>query len=106
MHYYHDHEECLMCHCLYMKVSAVPSHLRHVVDQQQRDGDGGDVVRAADLQDVPQAHDGRVAGRDVSRPHVVVYTTVEDDMDLRQVGVTRDVELTLRQRWSTFHKRA
>lgn len=69
-------------------------YLGHVVDQQQRHGDGGDVVRAADLQDVPQAHDGRVAGRDASRPQVVVHTQVEDDVDLRQVGVSGDVELT------------
>lgn len=41
------------------------SYLRHVVDQQQRDCDGGDVMCAADLQDVSQAHDGRVPGRDV-----------------------------------------
>lgn len=29
------------------------SYLWHVMNQQQRDGDCGDVVRTADLQDVP-----------------------------------------------------
>lgn len=57
------------------------------MDQQQRYGDGGDVVGAAHLQDVSQAHDGRVAGRDVARPHVVVHAQVEDGVNLRQVGV-------------------
>lgn len=42
------------------------SYVWHVVDQQQGDGDGGDVVCAADFQDVPQAHDGRVTRCDVA----------------------------------------
>lgn len=73
-------------------------HLRHVVDQQQRHRDGGDVVGAAHLQDVPQAHDGRVAGRDVARAQVVVHAQVEDHVHLGQVGVARDVELASRER--------
>ena len=52
------------------------------MDQQQRDGDGGDVMRAADLQDVSQAHDGRIPSRDVPRTHVVVDAQVEDNVDL------------------------
>lgn len=68
------------------------------MDQQQRYGDGRDVVGAAHLQDVPQAHDGRVSGRDVPRAHVVVHAQVEDGVHLRQVGVPRDVELTWRER--------
>lgn len=52
------------------------------MDQQQRDSDGGDVMSAADLQDVSQAHDGRITGRDVPRSHVVVHAQVEDDVDL------------------------
>lgn len=67
------------------------------MDQQQRDGDCGDVMCAANLQDVSQTHDGRVPGRDVPRSHIVVHTQVEDDMDLGQVGVPRDVKLTLRE---------
>lgn len=74
------------------------SHLGHVVDQQQGDGDGGDVMRAADLQDISQAHDGRVPGRDVPRAHVVVHAQVEHRVDLGQVGVPRDVELTFGKR--------
>lgn len=74
------------------------SYLRHLVDQQQRYGDGGDVVGAAHLQDVPQAHDGRVASRDVPRAHVVVHAQVEDGVHLRQVGVPRDVKLAWWQR--------
>lgn len=58
------------------------------MDQQQRNSDSGDVMCAADLQDVPQAHDGRVSGRDVPRTHVVVHTQVEDNMGLRQVGMS------------------
>ena len=42
------------------------AYLRHVVDQQQRHGDGGDVVAAADLQNVSQAHDGWVTGCNVA----------------------------------------
>lgn len=74
------------------------------MDQQQRDGDGGDVMSAADLQDVSQAHDGRVSGRDVPWAHIVVHTQVEDDMDLWQVGVPRDVKLTLRKRRSRYSR--
>lgn len=68
------------------------------MDQQQRDRDGSDVMSAADLQNVSQAHDGRVPGRDVPWAHVVVHAQVEDNMNLWKVGVPRDVELTLRKR--------
>lgn len=67
------------------------------MDQQQRYGDGGDVVGAADLQDVSQAHDGGIPCRDVPRTHVIVHAQVEDDVDLRQVRVPRDVKLPLRE---------
>lgn len=73
------------------------SYLWHVVDQQQRDGDGGDVMCAADLQDVSQAHYGRVPGRDIPWTHIVIHTKVEDNMDLWQVGVPGDVKLTLKE---------
>lgn len=76
------------------------SYLWHVVDQQQRNSNSGDVMCAADLQDVSQAHDGRIPGCDVPWTHVVVHAQVEDDMDLWQVGVPRDVKLTLRKRRS------
>lgn len=62
--------------------------------QQQWDGDGGDVMGAADLQDVPQAHDGRVPGCDVPWTYVIIHTEVEDNMNLRQVGMASDVEFT------------
>lgn len=70
------------------------SYLWHLVDQQQRYGDGCDVMGAAHLQDVSQAHDGRVSGRDVPRAHVIVHTQVEDGVHLWQVGVPRDVKFT------------
>lgn len=76
-------------------MSSIYSYLRHVMHQQQWDGDGGDVMGAADLQDVPQAHDGRVPSCDVPRTHVIIHTEVEDNMNLRQVGMARDVEFTL-----------
>lgn len=74
------------------------SYLWHIVDQQQRYGDGGDVVGAADLQDVSQAHDGRISRRDVPRAYVIIHAQVEDDVDLRQVRVPRDVKLTFRDK--------
>lgn len=43
----------------------VDSYLRHVMDQQQRYGDSGDVMSAADLQDVSQTHNGWVSCSDV-----------------------------------------
>lgn len=58
------------------------SYLGHVMHQQQGDGDGRDVMRAADLQDVPQAHDGGVARRDVARADVVVHTHMKDNVSL------------------------
>lgn len=70
------------------------TYLRHVVDQQQRYGHGRDVMGAADLQDVSQAHDGWIPCRDVPQTYVIIHTQVEDNMDLRQVRVTRDVKLT------------
>lgn len=48
-----------------MQALRASSYLRHVVDEQQRDGNGGDVVSAAHLEDVSQAHDGWVPGSDV-----------------------------------------
>lgn len=63
------------------------------MDQQQRYGDGGDVMGAADLQDVSQAHDGWIPRRDVPRAYVIVHAQVEDNVDLRQVRVSRDVKL-------------
>lgn len=68
------------------------------MDQQQRDSDSGDVMCTADLQDVSQAHYGWVSCRDVPWPDIVVRAQVEDNMDLWQVGVPRDIELTLRKR--------
>lgn len=53
-------------------------------------------MRAADLEDVAQAHDGRFPGRDVTWAHVVIHTQVEHYVDLRQVGVAGDVEFTWR----------
>ena len=52
------------------------------MNQQQRDCDSGNVMSAADLQNVSQAHDGWVPGRDVPRTHVVVHAQVEDNVDL------------------------
>lgn len=67
--------------------------------QQEGNADGGDVVCAADLEDVPEPHDGRVAGGDVHRPDVVIHAQVEGNVDFGQVGVPCDVELscTIRQ---------
>lgn len=65
--------------------------------QQQWDGDGGDVMGAADLQDVPQAHDGWVPGCDVSWTHIIIHTEVEHNMNLRQVWMACDVEFTWRE---------
>lgn len=66
--------------------------------QQQWDGDGGDVMGAADLQDVPQAHDGWVPCCDVSRTHIIIHTEVKHNMNLRQVWMACDVEFTWRER--------
>lgn len=68
------------------------------MDQQQRYGDGGDVMGAADLQDVSQAHDGWIPRRDVPWPYVIVHAQVEDNVDLRQVRVSRNVKLTFNER--------
>lgn len=67
-----------------MTIYSLP-YLRHVMHQQQWDSDGGDVMSAADLQDVPQAHDGRVTGCDVPGTHVIIHTEVKHNMNLRQV---------------------
>lgn len=48
-----------------MQALTASSYLGHVVDEQQRDGNGGDVVSAAHLEDVSQAHDRWVPGSDV-----------------------------------------
>lgn len=81
-----------------MQALTASSYLGHVVDEQQRDGNGGDVVSAAHLEDVSQAHDGWVPGSDVPWSDVVIHTQMEDGVDLRQVGVARDIELTFRKR--------
>lgn len=67
------------------------------MDQQQRYGHGRDVMGAADLQDVSQAHDGWIPCRDVPQTYVIIHTQVEDNMDLWQVRVPRDVKLTFRE---------
>lgn len=79
--------------------------LWHVVDQQQRYGDCGYIMCAADLQDVSQTHDGRVPGRDVPWTHVVVHTQVKDNMHLREVGVPWDVKLTFKKTHSRYRKK-
>lgn len=68
------------------------------MDQQQRYGDGGDVMGAAHLQDVSQAHDGWIPRRDVPWAHVIIHAQVENNVDLRQVRVLRDVKLTFNER--------
>lgn len=55
-------------------------------------------MRAADLEDVAQAHDGGVTRRDVARADVVIHAQVEHHVHLRQVGVACDVELTWGER--------
>lgn len=72
------------------------TYLWHVMDQQQRDSDGGDIVCAAHLQDVSQAHDSWVPCCDVPWTDIVIHTQVEDNMDFWQVGVPWNVEFTLR----------
>ena len=62
--------------------------------QQKGNGDGGDVMGTADLENVPQAHDGGISGCDVARAHIVIHTQVEHHMDLRQVGMSGNVEFT------------
>lgn len=62
--------------------------------EQQRDGDGGDVVRAAHFEDVAQAHDGRVSSREVCRAHVIVHAQMKHYVNLGQVGMTTNVEFT------------
>lgn len=49
--------------------------------QQEGNADGGDVVRAADLEDVPEPHDGRVPGGHVHRPDIVIHTQVKGNVD-------------------------
>lgn len=68
------------------------------MDQQQGYGDGGDVMGAADLQDVSQAHDGWIPRRDVRWTYVIIHAKVEDNVYLRQVRVSRDVELPFNER--------
>lgn len=68
--------------------------------EQQRDGDGGDVVRAAHFQDVTQAHDCRVSSREVCRAHVIVHAQVVHYVNLGQVGMTSDVQFTCREKRS------
>lgn len=68
------------------------------MDQQQRYGDGGDIMGAADLQDVSQAHDGWIPRRDVPWTYVIIHAQVEDNVNLRQVRVPRDVKFTFNER--------
>lgn len=65
--------------------------------QQEGDADGGDVVCAADFENVPEAHDGRVAGSDAPRLHIVIHAEMESNVDLRQIGMPRDVKFSCEQ---------
>lgn len=71
----------------------------HFMHQQEGNADGGDVVCAADLEDVPEPHDGRVPGGHVHRPDVVIHAQVKGNVDFWEVWVPCDVELscTIRQ---------
>lgn len=73
------------------------SYLGHIVHEQQWDGDGGDVVRAANFEDVAEAHDGRVSSREVSRAHVIIHAQMKHYVNLGQVGMTSDVEFACKK---------
>lgn len=49
--------------------------------QQEGNADGGDVMCAADLEDVPEPHDGWVPSGHVHRPDVVIHTEVKGNVD-------------------------
>lgn len=49
--------------------------------QQERNAYGCDVMGTADLEDVSQSHNGRVASSDVPGFHIVIHTEMESNMD-------------------------
>ena len=61
--------------------------------EQQRDGEGVDVVAEAEADDVADAEDGGVSRGDVPRAYGLVHHEVEDAVDLGQVGVLGQVEV-------------
>ena len=62
--------------------------------QEQRDGEGLDVVAETQADDVTDAEDGRVSWGDVPCAHPLIYHQVKHGMNFGQIGVFRQVEIT------------
>lgn len=65
--------------------------------QQEWNADCGDVMAAASLEYIPEPHDGRITGSDISWLHVVVHTKMKGDMDFWEVRMACDVELSCKE---------
>lgn len=61
--------------------------------QEQRDGEGLDVITETQADDVTDAKDGRVSRGDVPCAHCLVHHQVKHSVHLRQVGVLGQVEI-------------
>lgn len=74
--------------------------------QQERDTDCRDVMRAADFENVPEAHDGRVTSSDISWFHVVIHTEMESNMDFWEIGMPCYIEFSCEQQISSWFSNA
>ena len=68
--------------------------LRHAVGEEEGDGDGGHLVKAGRLQNVPHTDDDGVAGGDVVVLLGVVGDHVEDHVVLTEVAVFGQIEIS------------
>ena len=76
----------------------LPAHRLHVLHQKQRQRDVKHVVLCRGAQTALQAQHQRVPGVEgrAEEGPLVLARQVEDNVDLREVGVVGDVEVTLR----------
>lgn len=70
------------------------SNLRHLIEEKERDGDGVDVVTETQLDDVSDAQYNWMARGNVRLFDAVVCYQVKHNMDLRQIGMFCQVEIS------------
>ena len=70
------------------------TYLVHLIQQEQRQGYGDDIKPHTALEDVPEGEDAGVTRVDVAVAEAVVADEMEQNVDLGQVGMLGDVEIT------------
>lgn len=62
--------------------------------QKKGDTNGSNVMRATHFEDVPKAHNGRIPGGNITRPHIVIHTQVKSNMNFREVWMAGDIKFS------------